>query len=119
MWCSDQILFSSFNPLALIKARRLLPEVPAGFLVAKGMLGSPIVRIIRRLTSHQAVHPHYTDVTADEVRQAHTDNRRVNTYTVNRKETMTDLFDLGIDGIFTDDPVLGLETRAAWSATNP
>ncbi len=117
--CRDQILFSSFNPLALIKARRQLPEVPAGFLVAKGMLGSPIIRILRRLISHQAVHPHYTDVTAEQVRQAHTYNRRVNTYTVNQKETMTDLFDIGIDSIFTDDPVLGLEARAAWRSSNP
>ena len=117
--CGDQILFSSFNPLAVIRARQQLPEVPAGFLVAKGMMESPLIRILRRLISHQAVHPHYLDVTPEQVQRAHAKSRRVNTYTVNEKETMTALFDMGIDSIITDDPVLGLDVRATWSSSQP
>jgi len=36
----NKIIFSSFNPWALIKIHRLLPSVPVGLLIFSGVLGS-------------------------------------------------------------------------------
>jgi glycerophosphoryl diester phosphodiesterase len=112
--CVDQIMFSSFNPIALLRARKQLPEVPIGLLAAKGTLNTLIMRLLQRVIPHEAIHPHYRDVNQKIITRAHANNRRVNTYTVNNKDTMLQLFDWNIDSIFTDDPVLALKTRADW-----
>jgi len=102
-----RVLFSSFNPRALLKARRLIPEVPLGLLALPGRRGwwarSWLGRIV---VSYDALHPESTDVTAGLVASAHRRGHRVNVWTVNQPEEMKRLFALGVDGIFTDDPKL-------------
>ncbi len=58
------------------------------------------------LLSYQALHPHSIDVTPALIQRIHYRGCRVHAWTVNRAEDMRRLLRMGVDGLFTDDPVL-------------
>jgi glycerophosphoryl diester phosphodiesterase len=60
----------------------------------------------------QADHPFLGDVTAPSVISAHARGRKVFVYTVNDPPEMRRLIELGVDGLFTDDPARALEILA-------
>ena len=107
-----RVLFSSFFPHNLRRARRLLPEVPRGPLTWAGWMGA-WSRTFCWLAPYQALHPYTTSVNARLVQRFHAAGRRVHAWTVNDEAEMRRLFALGVDGIFTDDPLLGLHTLNA------
>jgi glycerophosphoryl diester phosphodiesterase len=108
------ILFSSFNPRALIKAKRLLPEVPVGLLALPGRSGWWARSWPGRIgVPYDALHPELTDVNAKLVASEHRRGHRVNVWTVNEPDDMQRLFALGVDGIFTDDPRLARQVLTA------
>jgi glycerophosphoryl diester phosphodiesterase len=101
-----RVMFSSFNPLALIQAHRLLPDIPYGLLAQPGKSGALARSWLGRLTGYHALHPEFSDVTRSLVEGCHRRSKRVHVYTVNQEAEMRRLFGLNVDGIFTDDPVL-------------
>lgn len=100
------VFFSSFNPIALYRIKRQIPEVPIGLLTLDGKQGMFARSFLGELCRYQAIHPHYSDVDANFVATHHKKGHLVNVYTVNEASLMQKLFDLGVDGIFTDDPLL-------------
>jgi glycerophosphoryl diester phosphodiesterase len=114
----SNVLFSSFNPIALARIHRLLPQAPIGLLALSGPAGawarSGLGRLFFRLFIHQSsshyqtLHPDWRDVTLRLVDQTHRHNRKVFPYTLNQEEAMLRLLDLGVDGFFSDDPPLAL-----------
>ena len=103
------VLFSSFNPIALLKLRRLLPQVASGLLIFHGSMGGWARGWLGRRFPCQAFHPDLRDVTPAFVASTHQTGRRMHVYTVNDPEEMKRLFALGVDGIFTDDPPTALD----------
>ena len=101
-----RVLFSSFNPITLRKAMSLALEIPAGLLASPGLSGLVARRYLPQLMTCQAIHPYSTDVTVSLIKSAHFAGRRVHCWTVNDEELMTALFKLGVDAVFTDDPIL-------------
>lgn len=101
-----RVLFSSFNPLALWRIRRQIPQAPTGLLTMPGRSGalgrSPLGYLLR----YAALHPEYQDVNPALVERTHRRGCRLHTYTVNLPEDLQRLFSLGVDGVFTDDPIL-------------
>jgi glycerophosphoryl diester phosphodiesterase len=108
-----QVMFSSFNPLALLRVRRYLPKVPIGLLGLDGVAGAWTRTRLADLIPHEALHPWVGDVDEALVKWTHRRGRRLHVYTVNVPEQMRDLYTWGADGIFTDDPLLARETLAA------
>lgn len=104
----ERIIFSSFFPTNLVTARRLLPTVPRGQLILKAGSGW-WQRIAANFMQVEAEHPYLTDVTIEIVKRAHAKGRRVHVWTVNDPAEMRHLRSLGVDGIFTDDPLLARE----------
>lgn len=100
-----QVLFSSFFPTNLTRARQLLPSVPRGQLFLPGGSGW-WQRVAARFMSLQAEHPFKGDVSAAVAHRAHAKNRHVYTWTVNDPAEMKSLRAVGVDAIFTDDPLL-------------
>ena len=100
------VMFSSFNPIALFRARRALPKVPIGLLALGGERGAWARSGWGRLLSYQALHPNYLDVSGELVEKVHHLHCRINPYTVNQSEDMHKLLQLDVDGIITDDPIL-------------
>jgi glycerophosphoryl diester phosphodiesterase len=104
----EYVLFSSFFPTNLAVARWLLPSVPRGQLILEGNSGW-WQRAVGTFMKLEAEHPFSTDVTAESVKRTQAKKRRVHVWTVNDPAEMRRLRSLGVDGIFTDDPLIGLE----------
>jgi glycerophosphoryl diester phosphodiesterase len=101
---ADQVLVSSFDPFSLLQFYRLLPDVPLAFLfgadqplpIRKGWLG--------RAMGATVLHPEHTLCTAETVKAWHRTGRPVNTWTVDDTAELRRLDDIGVDGVFTNDP---------------
>lgn len=103
-----RVLISSFNPIALIKMRRLAPEIPLGLLV---MDTEPFWLIVffRLLTPYQAYHPCFPMVDKQLIQREHHLGHRVNVWTVNEEDQIRELVSMGIDGVITDVPDIAHE----------
>ena len=104
----ERVIFSSFFPTNLVLARRLLPSVPRGQLIPEGNSGW-WQRAAANLMTLDTEHPYIADVSAVSVKRTHSKGRRVHVWTVNDPADMRRLRSLGVDGIFTDDPLVGME----------
>jgi glycerophosphoryl diester phosphodiesterase len=113
---TGRVLFSSFNPIALLRVRRQIPKAPIGLLALPGKDGWLARSPLGALLGYQALHPDLTDVTPALVDRVHRRSRRVHTYTVDQAEDMHRVFNAGVDGIFTDDPLLAQQVRESFIA---
>jgi glycerophosphoryl diester phosphodiesterase len=102
----SMVLLSSFNPIALIRARKVLPMLPMGFLTLTGFGKITFYSHLIRFGPRLAFHPTTADASEKLIAAVHRRNCRVHVYTVNQPEEMRRLFTAGVDGIFTDDPLL-------------
>jgi glycerophosphoryl diester phosphodiesterase len=100
----ERILFSSFHPVNLFTARRLLPEVPRAILALPGRKGWWARSFLLRGIAPQAVNPYFTDVAAPFVQRQHQAGRKVNVWTLNDPADLERLTLAGVDGLITDDP---------------
>jgi glycerophosphoryl diester phosphodiesterase len=104
----SQILFSSFYPSNLKVAAQTLPEVPRGLLTMPGLLGLWARSFGFMFGNYQALHPHISSASREQMQRAHRLNRRVNVWTANTPEEIIRLKEWGADGIFTDDPQMAV-----------
>lgn len=104
----DRLLFSSFMPRSLRRARGLLPEVPRGLLAPRRLAGAWARSFGFSFGDYAALHPFVGDVDSHTVQRVHRLKRRINVWTVNRPEDMVRLKNWGADGIITEDPALAL-----------
>jgi glycerophosphoryl diester phosphodiesterase len=100
----EQIIFSSFFPSNLKIAAQLLPSVPRGLLAMPGLIGLWARSFGFMFGEYQALHPHISNASREQVQRAHRIKRRVHVWTANTPDEITRLKDWGVDGIFTDDP---------------
>jgi glycerophosphoryl diester phosphodiesterase len=104
-----QIIFSSFFASNLKIAAQALPEVPRGLLAMPGLLGLWARSFGFMFGDYQALHPHISSVSREQVQRAHRIRRRVHVWTANTPEEVSRLTEWGVDGIFTDDPSSALQ----------
>jgi len=104
-----RVLFSSFFAHNLVKARKLLPEVPCGLLTWSNWMGKWGRTTGYRRDTYAALHPNIVNVDAGLVSRVHAAGKRLNVWTVNGEENLKRMIGCGVDGIFTDDPALALE----------
>jgi len=98
------LIISSFNPRALIKFHKILPDIFIGLLSLPGMPGFWVKTPLASTIPANAIHPHQSSVTKKTIDYFHRKDKKVFSYTVNDEKTMKQFFSWGIDGIFTDDP---------------
>lgn len=103
-----QILFSSFSPISLIRARRKAPDIAIGLLVQKS---TPIwlTAAYTRLLKYEYLHPQDGMITSSMLDKMREKNVSVNVWTVNNQNRMRDLLDMGVSGLITDNPKRALE----------
>jgi len=106
----DRVMFSSFHPLNLVSVRRLFPKTPAGLLAFEGPSGRVARGLFGRLITPDIIHPYYQDVNEQFIARQKQFHRRVHVWTVDDPKEMLRLASLGVDGIFTNDPRLALQT---------
>ncbi len=104
----ERVIFSSFLPTNLSRARALLPGVPRALLAFRGWKGAWARSFGFSFGDYAALHPFFTDVDAREVQRVHRLKRRIHVWTVSEAQDMLRLKNWGVDGIFTKDPALAL-----------
>ncbi len=99
---SDSILFSSFRDSVLARLRELRPSVRLAALVDP----REPQRMLERAEAcrAEALNPHYGLVGPELIRDAHRAGLAVYPYTVDDRDQMKRLLDLGVDGLFTNRP---------------
>ena len=111
----DQVLISSFNPVALHKMEKLLPDVKKGLLLH----GSLSVELFRYVSiypfTHQTTHLSFSSLNARRIKSFQSKGNLVFSYTLNHPRDIHTALDLGIDGFFTDDPALARRTLHEYS----
>lgn len=109
-----RVLFSSFNPIALARIRRLTPEAPIGLLAMPKRKGALARSWVGRLLKYNSLHPEASDAQPALVNGVHRRGGRVFVWTINTPAEMSRTFGIGVDGIFTDDPLLAQKTLKSY-----
>jgi len=100
----DQVVISSFNPLALRRAKVAGPEIEAGLLLAPDLPGWTRWAFTRSYSKANGLHPELPMVDAAYMAQAARLKLPVRVWTVNEPDDMQRMIDLGVDAIITDYP---------------
>lgn len=108
---SDRVIFSSFNPHALSKIHKLLPQTPIGFLILPGIAGTISQMLFGRFIPYKSLHPEVHAITSKLIEKTHSEQKYIYPYTSDDASQIKLLFQMGIDGIFTNDPVLAEKVR--------
>jgi glycerophosphoryl diester phosphodiesterase len=101
----QRVLFSSFLPKNLKMIKVLLPEAPVALLCLGGAAGMFSRSFMMKYVSPSIIHPNLVDVDSISVHLEHARHRRVHVWTVNADKDIKHMLALGVDGIFTDDPL--------------
>lgn len=100
-WRKSAFLVSSFDHRQLVEMKKLDPEILLGAL----MCGLPVddAKYAQDLGAY-SVHPSMEFLDQRFIEDAHARNLKVFAYTVNHREDIDKLYQLGVDGVFTDFP---------------
>lgn len=100
----DRVLVSSFE-WRILKSVSRMPSPPAIGLLRNGSLPSDGIDTCRSLGAY-SWHCHHLAASRNRVKQLHEAGLQVFPYTVNSRKGIQKLIEIGVDGIFTDDPLL-------------
>jgi glycerophosphoryl diester phosphodiesterase len=119
---SQQVLVSSFSPGSLRRVHQLCPDLPLGFLFAP-MPGRPsrlLLRLIRAwVAPYDALHPTWAWVDAARAAWARRLDLPLNVWTVNHRDDMRPMRDLGVAGIITNYPDRLIDILQEQPGTSP
>jgi glycerophosphoryl diester phosphodiesterase len=109
---AEQVLVSSFDPVALVDFHRHMPDLACAFLFAHDQT-LPIRRgWVGTWIGASVLHPEHTLCTAALVKNWHTAGMPVNTWTVDDPLELKRLAGMGVDGVITNDPARALAALA-------
>jgi glycerophosphoryl diester phosphodiesterase len=106
---TDQVIITSLDYSALLDVKRLAPELHTGMIVTKAV-GTPAKLPVDFLSVNQAA------ATPALIERAHQQGKEIQVWTVNTRDDMTRMIELGADNLITDNPgeaVAVLHDRAA------
>ena len=116
-----EVLVTSFNWLSIEHVKAVRPDVPTGFL-STAAIDPRAALVYARTKGHEFVLPQAAAVVeagAEFVAEAHAENVRVGTWTVDDPDELSRLFELGVDAVATNDPGTGVAVRDAHRAAAP
>ena len=98
----DRTLFSSFYDPDLAELRQCAPDARIALLLSRRFPGGALKRA--RALGAEALNPSLVLVDAELVRSAHGEGLAIYVYTVDEPDDMRRMFDLEVDGLFTNRP---------------
>lgn len=98
----ERVMFSSFNHLSLIQAKKIAPEIPCGILVPERGFGN--AGIYCRQFGFEYFHPCYKSLTAEDVELCRKNGIKINVWTVDDMAGLEKISRLNVDGIISDFP---------------
>ncbi|KHT62543.1 glycerophosphodiester phosphodiesterase [Photobacterium gaetbulicola] len=96
-----ELIVSSFNHLALSEFKRRRPNTPIACLFEDANLWEDWHSILEACQA-EYIHPEDINLTKDKIDKFRSAGYKVNVYTVNDLARANQLFNWGVDGVFTD-----------------
>ena len=100
----EQTILSSFSPLALAQARQIAPRVHTASLFNADLHEGMAPLDIMTEVGSGSLNLSHRQISPEILESCHAAKRPVAVYTVNDRETMQRMLDLGVHAIFTDRP---------------
>lgn len=100
-WTLDDFLISSFNWEELKNMRRINMDIEIAVLTEENPLEA--INIANDLNAI-AINPNYLTLTEENVLEIRSRGFKIFTWTVNDKEQISNMRELGVDGVFTNYP---------------
>ena len=110
---ADEVLVSSFDPIALLQIHRHLPDTALAFIFGDEQALPMRTGWVGRMIGASLVHPQHTLCTEASVAAWHRAGHPVNVWTVDDAAELRRLAALGVDGVFANDPAHALAVFAA------
>lgn len=107
----ERTTIQSFDVRALEAVHKMNPQLSTSLIVdnQQGLLTN-----LKRLSFIPSIYsPHFELLDRQQIDAAHAQNIRVIPWTINDEHTMRKLIGMGIDGLITDYPELGMEVLAS------
>lgn len=101
----QSVIISSFNPYVLKRFRRLIPQVPLGYLLAPSTLTDES-HVILPPSEYEALHLYHAMIDEQLLAFAQDHNLIINSWTVNEIDIALNLKSLGVRGVMSDYPDL-------------
>ncbi|MGL4392691.1 MAG: glycerophosphodiester phosphodiesterase family protein [Fusobacteriaceae bacterium] len=98
-----KIIVSSFDHVALSKFKKMNPHISVACLYWLSEFSKNCVTTLEHCQA-EYIHPENSTVTKELVEYFKNKNYKINIYTVNDLSRANELFNWGVDGIFTDVP---------------
>lgn len=98
----DKVMFSSFNHLSLLEAKRIAPHIPCGILVPERGLGN--AGAYCKKFGFEYFHPSYKSLTQEAVDECKQNGIKINAWTVDDMNSLELLTRLGCEGVISDYP---------------
>jgi glycerophosphoryl diester phosphodiesterase len=105
-----RVIYSSFNPLRLLRLRRLAPDVTVGMLHDEDQPAHLRDLWWLPAVAPHALHPSLNMCTHDYVMHARRLGLAIHVWTVNRPADVRRMAAMGVDAIITDVPAVALQT---------
>ena len=103
---AERVLFSSFNPLCLLRARALAPEVPRALLFESEQQWALRSALAAPAVAARALHPEHVLATPARVRRWRRRGYTVASWTVDDPGIAHRLWQSGVSGIITNRPAV-------------
>lgn len=99
-----KVMFSSFNHLSLIDAKKICPEIPVGALVGKNGIGH--AGFYCKKFGFEFYHPSWEALTDERVKEIHDAGVKMNVWTVNGMFELEQLQRWQVRGVITNFPTV-------------
>ncbi len=113
-----RVMVSSFNPFALGRFAKLMPSIRRGLIYAEDTAIYLRRLWLARFAKPDALHPNHEMVTPAYMKWAQTKGLPIHVWTVNRREDMRRMLELGVQMIITDYPDRLAEEKATFRKTS-
>ncbi len=100
-WKLNQFLISSFNWDELIKMRRLNDAIDIALLTEEDPVDA--IPMATQLKA-KAINPNFMKLTSKNANKVSEAGFKIYTWTINTQEELKQIADIGVDGIFTNNP---------------
>lgn len=97
----NKVILSSFNHLSMQRMKKLNPQLPCALLESSWLIKPG--KYVQE-AQMEYLHSHYSSISLSTLQEIHSHNVGVNVWTVNEKQELEDMLNLGVEGIITNFP---------------
>ena len=107
----DKMIISSFNHFSILRMKEIDPTIKCGLLEESWLInaGAYVASV-----GVECYHPMYKNMTPEVVAEIRSHHLEINTWTVNEKEEIEEMFERGVDSVIGNYPDIVREIQKAY-----